>query len=248
MQPIETPSLAIETSGRCGSVALVVGDGVLAEELFPHGLKHAAELLPMIDRLLRSRGYEPGNVANLYVSEGPGSFTGLRIAVTLAKTLALATGVKLVAVPTLKALAMNAPPQARHVIVVLDAKRDQIFTARFEQLDSSPDHSPDEFHDATWIEREPAHLDSLAAMIDRSPRPVHLLGEGLPFHEKFLPADRHQIIITPESAWRARASTVAKIGIAMAAIGQFTDPDRFVPRYIRKPEAEEKWEQSQSQQ
>ncbi len=222
-------ALAIETSGRSGSVALLRDGVILVESEFAHGLKHAAGLLPMIDRLMASHRFTPANLDHLYVSEGPGSFTGLRIGITLAKTLALATGVKLVAVPTLKVLAMNAPSGAKHVIIALDAKRDQIFTGRFERVNE------------LWIEREPAHLDALSAMIARSPRPVYLLGEGLPFHQKFIPANDEGIIVTPEESWRARAAAVAAIGMELATAGQFTDPDRFTPAYIRKPEAEEKW-------
>src|SRR5690606_23442817 len=127
---------------------------------FPHGLRHAAEMVPLLDGLCRNRDWSPRDVEALLVSIGPGSFTGLRIAVTLAKTMALATGVKLVAVPSVEVLVRNAPPEARHVMVVLDAKRDQIFTARFERVGDE------------WIEREPAHLDRLDAMLARSPRPV----------------------------------------------------------------------------
>jgi hypothetical protein len=80
-------------------------------------------------------------------------------------------------------------------------------------------------------------------MLARSPRPVHLLGEGLPFHEKFLPPDREGILLTPEKSWRARASVVAEIGMSLASAGKFVDADQFVPTYVRKPEAEEKYEQ-----
>ncbi len=223
-------SLAIETSGRFGSVALVEDEAVVADEIFSHGLKHAAGLLPLIDGLMRHRGWIPSDLRHLYVSYGPGSFTGLRIAVTLAKTFAFTTGAKIVAVPSLRVLATNAPPEARHVVLMLDAKRDQIFTARYERQGK------------LLIEHEQAHLDSLQNVLLRSPRPVHLIGEGIPYHEKFLPADRTGIIITPEECWRARASVVAEIGIEMANRGEFTDPDRFIPAYIRQPEAEEKYE------
>jgi tRNA threonylcarbamoyladenosine biosynthesis protein TsaB len=221
--------LAIETSGHVGSIALAEGDAVFVEEQFPHGLKHAAEIVPMIDRLCRSRNWSPKEIEQLYVSVGPGSFTGLRIGITLAKTLALATGVKLVAVPSVRVLAQNAPAEADHLIIVLDAKRDQIFTARFER------------EGAEWREREPAHLDSLTAMIERSPKPIYLLGEGIPYHEKFVPRD-DGVLITPAELWRARAGAVAKIGAEMAAGGEFADPDRLTPLYIRKPEAQEKLE------
>jgi tRNA threonylcarbamoyladenosine biosynthesis protein TsaB len=227
--------LAIETSGRLGSVAVVDDDVVVAEETFPHGLKHAAGIVPIIDRLTRERGWSPREVEQLYVSIGPGSFTGLRIGVTLAKTIAFATGAKMVTVPSLAVIARNAPAEARHVIVVLDAKREQIFTARFERGDGDSDE---------WIEREPAHLDSLASIVARAPRPVHLLGEGIPFHEKFIPKGDAGVIVTPEASWRARAAVVAQIGVRLATEGRFADPFVVTPIYVRKPEAEEKYEQT----
>lgn len=223
--------IAIETSGRIGSIAAVETGRIVAEEQFPHGLQHAAGILPIIDRLSRDRGWSPADIEHLYVSIGPGSFTGLRIAITLAKTMALATGVKVVAVPSVEVLVPNAPPEAQNVIIVLDAKRDQIFTAGFERNS-----------DGSWIEREPAHLDSLPAMLERSPRPVHLLGEGIPYHEKFIPADDRSIVITPKETWHARAAVVAEIGMKMASQGHFANPDTLTPLYIRLPEAEEKWQ------
>jgi tRNA threonylcarbamoyladenosine biosynthesis protein TsaB len=219
--------LAIETSGRVGSIALALDEQIVAEEQFPHGLKHAAEILPTIDRLCRAQDWSPKSLHHLYVSVGPGSFTGLRIGITLAKTMAWATGIKLVAVPSVRVLVENAPPEARHVIIVLDAKRDQIFTARFERVDE------------TWVERESARLDSLTAMLDRSPRPVYLLGEGIPHHEKFIPNDLEIRLTAPDTS-RARAGAVVTVGAKLAAAGEFADPNHLIPLYIRKPEAEEK--------
>jgi tRNA threonylcarbamoyladenosine biosynthesis protein TsaB len=225
-------ALAIETSGRIGSVALVDDGAVVAEEAFEHGLKHAAEILPMIDRLCQGRGWGPKDLQEVYVSAGPGSFTGLRIGITLAKTLAFAIGVKLVAVPTVRVLAENAPPQAKHVVIVLDAKRDQVFTARFERVSNE------------WVEREGAHLDSLTAMIQRAPKPLCLVGEGIPYHRKFIPTGEDGVV-TGEESWRARAAVVAKIGGEMARRGEFVDPFKLTPIYVRKPEAEEKREMAE---
>src|SRR5687767_14594962 len=226
-------SLAIETSGKTGSVALVDEAGAIEEAEFPHGLQHAAGLIPLIDELCKKRGWRPPDLEEVYVSAGPGSFTGLRIGITLAKTLAFATGVKLVAVPTMRVLVENAPAEARHAIVVLDAKREQIFTARFERIDRR------------WIEREPPHLDRLIEMISRSPRPVYQLGEGVAIHQQFIPADSGDVKITPAELWRARASVLARIGGEMARAGEFIDPLRLEPIYIRMPEAQEKLEARQ---
>lgn len=229
--------LAIETSGRIGSIALVEGGSAVAVDAFPHGLRHAAEIVSRIDALCRERGWTPGDLEEVYVSAGPGSFTGLRIGVTLAKTLSLATGAKLVGVPSVEVLARNAPPEARRVIVVLDAKRDQIFTARLSRAGGSDD----------WTYDEDARLDSLAAMLARSPRPVYLIGEGIPFHRKFIGAEDAGIVVTPEELWRADAAHVATIGWAMAHAGRFADADSLTPVYIRRPEAEEVYERREQE-
>jgi tRNA threonylcarbamoyladenosine biosynthesis protein TsaB len=222
--------VAIETSGKIGSVAIVDDGRDVAAGYFVRGLHHADEPVPMLDLLSRNGGWGPKDIKHIYVSAGPGSFTGLRIGITVAKTMALVGGAKIVAVPTARVLAENAPADAKHLIIVLDAKRDQIFTARFER----------DAHG--WLEREPAHLDSLTAMLARSPRPVFLLGEGIPYHEKFVPKDDPGVIVTPADRWLARAEAVAKIGMTMAERGEFSDPFTLIPTYVRRPEAEEKRE------
>jgi tRNA threonylcarbamoyladenosine biosynthesis protein TsaB len=223
-------ALAIETSGRVGSVAILEDGCVVAEDQFPHGLQNAAQMIPRIDRLCVERGWKPADFAELYVSIGPGSFTGLRIGITLAKTLAFVTGAKLVAVPSVRVLARNAPAEAQNLIIVLDAKRGQIFTARFARGEMG------------WEEREPAHLDNLASMVARSPRPVWLLGEGLPNHRQFISENDQLIVVTAPELWQPRAEATAMEGIAMAREGRFINPDHLTPLYIRKPEAQEVWE------
>lgn len=223
-------ALALETSGREGSVALSENGHVLAEETFSHGLQHAATLLPMIDRLTRQHGWTPASIDHVYVSIGPGSFTGLRVGVTLAKTLAFATGAKIVAVPTARVLLANAPADATNVVIVLDAKRGQIFTARYTR--PTADHE--------WAEAEAAHLDTPGAMLSRAARPVHLIGEGLPYHRDALPAADAGVIATDATHWTARAAAVAAIGSRTAARGEFADAFALVPLYVRLPEPEEK--------
>jgi tRNA threonylcarbamoyladenosine biosynthesis protein TsaB len=223
-------ALALETSGRVGSVALAQDGQVVAEEQFPHGLKHAAGLVPMIDRLCAARGWAPADLREVYVSAGPGSFTGLRVGITVAKTLAFATGASVVAVPTTDVLARNAPPGWRNLVIVLDAKREQVFTATYANEGGEP------------VLREPARLDSLAQVLARVPRPVHLLGEGIPYHRKYVPPEDASVVMTPEDNWRPRAAAVAEVGSGMARLGRITDPMALTPIYIRRPEAEEVFE------
>jgi tRNA threonylcarbamoyladenosine biosynthesis protein TsaB len=225
--------LAIETSSRVGSVALVEDGVVVAEESFRYGLQHAALMVPAIDGICRSLGWAAEDIGEIYVSAGPGSFTGLRIGITLAKTLAFVTGAKIVAVPSALVVVQNVPVGAREAIVVMDAKRDQIFTAAFERCSGGE-----------WEWREQAHLDSLAAMLSRAPRPVYLIGEGIGFHRKFIPLGDEGIVLCEEGLWTPTARVVAGLGFGMARRGEFVEAMKLSPIYIRKPEAEEKWEKA----
>ena len=221
-------TLALETSGRAGSVALARDGVVLAEEQFAHGLKHAAGILPIIDRLCRGQGWGPRDLEAVYVSAGPGSFTGLRVGITVAKALAFATGAKVVAVPSAEVLVRNAPPGWERVVIVLDAKRGQIFTAVFEN------------RDGVAVVREGAHLGRLSEVLARTPRPVHLIGEGIPYHQESIPIEDAGVIVVPSGLWQARAGAVVEVGEGMARRGEFVEPDALVPVYIRLPEAEER--------
>jgi tRNA threonylcarbamoyladenosine biosynthesis protein TsaB len=221
-------ALAIETSASIGSVALAENGQVLREQTFPHGLQHAARIIPAIDSLCQELNWTSRQFPEIYVSAGPGSFTGLRIGITLAKTLAFATGAKIAAVPTVRVIAENAPADARNLIVLLDAKRDQIFTASFTRSAEG------------WKTVEPAHLATLPEILTRAPRPVHLIGEGIPYHRKFIPPTDSEVKIVDESLWRPQAAVVASLGWQMARQNQWTDPMSLLPIYIRRPEAEEK--------
>src|SRR5262249_33479120 len=125
------PAIALETSGRTSGVAVCADGRVVASETFDYGLANAARVLPIIDSMTKGQGWGPGDLREMYISIGPGSFTGLRIAVTVAKMLSFATGAAIAAVPSTTVLAHNAPADAKNVLVVLDARRGKVFSARF---------------------------------------------------------------------------------------------------------------------
>lgn len=228
-------ALAIETSGRIGEIGLVENGQTVLTRMFPHGLHHAAAIVSTIDQLTRSLGWRPREIQQVYVSAGPGSFTGLRIGITLVKTLAFSINCKIVAVESCKVLLMNAPSDAREVIIVLDAKRGQIFGARFLRQTSSSSSEPL----TSWTEVEPPHLDTLSDILQRSGRPVTLIGEGIPYHQHLI-RDPDSVRVTEPSLWRARVEHVARLGWHDALAGRFADPFTLTPIYVRLPEAEEK--------
>lgn len=127
------PLLALATSGRHGEVGLRRGDGALRTLLLGTGSARGRGVMPAISMLLRSNHLEAADLAAVAVDLGPGSFTGVRVGVTTAKSLALALGVPVVGVTSLAALARAAPPE-REVLAIRDAGRGGLYHARFGPL------------------------------------------------------------------------------------------------------------------
>ena len=137
--------LSIETSCRAGSVAIAAGPDLLAKADFSGPMRHSAELFPAIHSLLQGQRRKPKDIEHIYISVGPGSFTGIRIAVALAKAMNLANAVKIVAVDTLDVIAANATDYIRKhntnidkIAAVLDAKRGQFFIAAYQRKRKEP--------------------------------------------------------------------------------------------------------------
>jgi tRNA threonylcarbamoyladenosine biosynthesis protein TsaB len=230
--------LAIDTSGRQGSIALALGPTLLATHNLPENNRHAIELMPAIDSLTRAQNWAPTDLDHLYLSIGPGSFTGLRIATAIARALAHAIGpkLKLVAVPSLDVLAHNAPSTYMYVLPILDAKRNQIFSARYHR---QPDGT---LHRLT----EPALVDP-ATFLQQTlalahGAPIALLGEGLDYHRPALTIPNSNITELDRPLWPGRAATVHHLGHLLAQQNHFTPPHTLLPTYIRLPEAEELWQ------
>jgi tRNA threonylcarbamoyladenosine biosynthesis protein TsaB len=237
-------AIAIETSGKDGSAALCVDGVVVMEEIFAQGMRHASGLMVAIDRMCTAHAVKPQDVNEVYVSIGPGSFTGLRVGVTAAKTIAWANscrgGAKIVAVPSLGVIAQNAPADATEIIVMLDAKRGQVFGERFSKFTGETPVPPDTGK-STFLchpEKSGRLLDPIVLLTERSGK-VWVLGEGIAHHRDAI-AQCSEAIVCDEALWRPRASVVARLGLELASEGRFVDAMKLVPVYVRIPEPEEK--------
>jgi tRNA threonylcarbamoyladenosine biosynthesis protein TsaB len=253
---VKVAALAIETSSASGSVAVGRGSVMLGARRFTQLRAHAAEFLPSIESLCREHDIAPDEIAHVFVSAGPGSFTGLRIGVTAVRTLALAVGARVVALPTLEVIAQNAlesagpPPQ---VCVILDAKRSRVYTAAFalsEPPTTEREDSESRLHRAAplggWAvdrrryvaidsPREADPVDYLAGL----PRDCAVLGEGVLYHR--VAVDKSGLAVLAEEMFAPRVETVYGLGAERAAQGLFVPPRDLIPVYIRPPEAEEVW-------
>ncbi len=223
--------LAIETSGARGGIALLAGGGegeprLLEETYLEEGFRHARDLLPAIQAACDRAGWTPRQINALAVSIGPGSFTGVRIAVVLAKVLAYDTGAAVVPVPSLRALAEGAPPDRSPVACIRDAKRGGLYASVFERRGGNLE----ETFGPALIQPE--------ALAARLPPAALVLGRGAAKAREALAG----FDLAPEALWDVRPSAVARLGHAAWLAGETADPMRLEPIYLRRPEAEEVWE------
>ena len=238
--------LAIETSQARGSVAwrpsvsegdARASDAGAVESLFPVGLVHGREILPQIDALSRSAPFARTAIDTIAVSAGPGSFTGARIGVATAKSLAYALGCRLLAISSLEAIAWGvafSPSTDRdapfELAVTLDARRELLYGARFRI-------------EAGAVERIGADVTAPAAeYLAALPAETVLVGDGartLPGVDAFPRLD--DALDLPRAATLACVAARRVEAIAAGAeppIG-WDDPHALIPLYLRRTSAEE---------
>ena len=234
-------SVAIETSCRAGGVALGLGGEMACEaSLGPSG-RHAAELLARLDELLATRGLGPGDLDEVYVSVGPGSFTGLRVGITAVRTLGqVLPSLKIVAVPTPAVVAENLAGDAAwlHLGVMLAAKR--ATTAQPECSVCATLFGRGENGQAEQVGE--ATLETPGELLTRWPRPLLLTGEGLEYADIQASDD---IQLAPPELRLPTVQNVWRLGWQMARAEQFTPYQKLLPVYARRPEALRLWESRQ---
>lgn len=222
--------LAIETSGLYGSIAggEVTHDAcrVTASEPLSRESRSAATLAPAIDAMLKRLGWAPQDLATVAVASGPGSFTGLRVGVVTAKTLAYATEATLLGVDPLDVLAEGSPPSAedRRLWTVLDAQRSELFIAHFANRDGQ------------WIRDEATRRVSRQALLDYLQAGDRVLG---PLAESLAElSERDCRFETTEPQAEALLQVAWKRWNEGAADSVFG----MTPQYLRMSAAEEKLE------
>jgi tRNA threonylcarbamoyladenosine biosynthesis protein TsaB len=220
-------AVGIETSGRYGSVAAVRDDVCLAQRALSRtGRRHARTLVTELQELLNSAEISPERLDVVAVSIGPGSFTGLRVGLVCAKTMAYATGATLIAVDTFEAVSRNAPADVDHQFVIGDAQRGELFVGRYQRT-----------LDGGWERVGEIQIVPLETWRDQLPGDVLVSGPGLEVYQAELSGYAR---LLDTECWTPFASQVARIGLERALAGTSDDPFSIVPRYLRRSGAEEK--------
>jgi tRNA threonylcarbamoyladenosine biosynthesis protein TsaB len=219
--------VGIETSGSIGSVAACDGNTVVGRQTFGKASNHGKEIVSSLETVFNEVKWKPEDIDLIAVSIGPGSYTGLRIGVTCAKTLAYGLGKPVIDVPTLDVLAGNIKDDVKHICPVIDAKRKRVYACIYSRNNSKNKRTTD------FLIITPGELKDIL------PESTLIFGDGVaPYKEIF--AQMKVTIIEDEKPGIAEAVDVARLGLERYEQGERCEINELVPLYLRKSEAEEK--------
>lgn len=215
--------LAVDTSSRSCSVAVVENNNLLAEIIKEDGETHSRHLMGMIKKVLELSGLVPFDIDCFAVTEGPGSFTGLRIGISSVKGLSAATGKPLTGISTLDALAVQVSPTPYLLCALIDARKGEVYSARYRYIDGFVEK----------LMKEEVFLPDKAA--DEIGEPCLFIGDGASRYRDMIEKKLGNLAyFLPPLFNVIRASTVAFMSLKKFENNDTVDAALFAPNYIRK--------------
>jgi len=225
--------LAIDTSSQAAGAAVVTEHKTVAEIIINERKEHSRTIMPIIDGVLKGAGITINDINYIACTNGPGSFTGLRVGVATAKMFAYATGAKVIGVDTLLALAAAAGSGTERISVAVDAQRGEVVAQNFKLGGDLPvPLGPQRLIpiDQWWnFGKESEDHES----------GDHVVFSGPILHriEKNVPAG---IILEDRTCWNPQAAQIGKIATKRFEQGKFDDLWTLLPQYSRPSAAEER--------
>lgn len=229
--PSKPRCLLIETSGTIGHVGLGLGDALLGEAALDRSRQHTRDLIPHCQRLCEQQEWQPKQLDVIVVSAGPGSYTGLRVGMMTAKTLAYALNKPLISVPTFEIIAHQnfaAVPSLQAVTVIGDGQQDKVYVQTFER--QSEDGAMQASTELTILPGEPWRSSLSAGTC--------LTGPGLRQQRSHLPPT---IQLLDEEHWDPLLPALLSRTLHYLNSQRFSDPFTLEPIYLRASSAEEQW-------
>jgi tRNA threonylcarbamoyladenosine biosynthesis protein TsaB len=224
--------LAIETSGKMGEFAVVSEGGVLSESTVDVAGRLVEKGIGEVEKVLAQVPITLAELDGIAVSMGPGSFTGLRVGLAIAKGLCFRRDLALVGVPTLDAIAGAQRARAGFIVPVMDARRGEIYLSIYTSDGSVVSRLTD------YLALKP---DAAIEMIRREcgASPMLIVGEAItPYGDALAAGLGHGAELASEEEWRVRSRVVGRIGLSLLGQGRVLDPVTAEPMYIRLSEAE----------
>ncbi|MDD5491504.1 MAG: tRNA (adenosine(37)-N6)-threonylcarbamoyltransferase complex dimerization subunit type 1 TsaB [bacterium] len=222
--------LGIETSTKIGSVALSGNGKILAAADLSGEMNHSEKLLPAVEKIISAKKIRFADINRIAVSTGPGSFTGLRIGITVARTMAHMLHKELVSIPTLDCLAAMVSSRGELICPLIPAIQEQVYYALYA---STPGQSCKKITDYRLVS-----LETLARELKKRSPKIIFTGEALfSTRERLAREFRGKASFTTPNIWRPTASWISLLG----AKYQAQPWGKVIPYYIRPSEAELKW-------
>ncbi|HEU4962573.1 MAG TPA: tRNA (adenosine(37)-N6)-threonylcarbamoyltransferase complex dimerization subunit type 1 TsaB [Bacilli bacterium] len=243
------PYVALDTATQ--SLTIAVGErGMLLGEASTYVSKnHSVKLMPLLESLLASLDVTPDQLQGIIVGRGPGSYTGVRIAVTAAKALAFALGIPLLGVSSLDAIAYQGQVGDALVVPMIDARRKQAYTAFYEtQNGLFVKLTEDRLETVDSIVKQ-VQSRMVVRRLDKSkPAQVLFLGDGAQNHrEELVERLGEKARFASFGQDVTRAAFLLEVGIPRIEAGESDDPHTLEPEYLQLHEAEQKWLAQQRQ-
>lgn len=222
--------LAFDGTAKAASVAVTDGDRTLGYYTVDNGLTQSELLLPMAESLLSSLKLSFTDIDLFATSVGPGSFTGVRIGVSLVKGLAFGRDIPCAAVSTLEALAENIAPLKGIIVPCMDARRSQVYSATFRCDGRNLERLTDD---------RAIPLSILAEELKQfKGESIYLCGDGYNVAQLALCGYGIELSKTPELLILENAVSVARVAKRKHENGQTVSDSELAPVYLRMPQAE----------
>lgn len=223
--------LGLDTSTTTGGVAIITEERLIANYQLDITVTHSARLFPAIDVILRDVHISLNKLDGIAVAVGPGSFTGLRIGVAAAKSLAYLNKIPLIGISTLDALAFPFSQTNLLVCSILDALRGEVYAAIYKTKDGKQEKISDDI------------VISIPKLLEQLQSPCLFTGNGIAKHKQEIQANLDELAsFSPLNLQVVLPSSIAELGMQKLSVGIQDDPLKLEPRYLRRPEAEIVWE------
>ena len=216
--------LALDTSTHTVGVALYDGSRVLSESVWTSPDFHTVELAPKVAEVLAKAGMTATELGAVAVAIGPGSFTGLRIGLALAKGLALAHHLSLVGIPTLDILAAAQPVREAQLVAVLRAGRGRLAAGWYQKRGNS------------WQAAGSIELLTADALSERIQSPTLVCGELTGDEQQLLRRKRKNIVLASPAQSLRRPAFLAELGWKRWQSGEVDNPATLSPFYLHTGE------------
>lgn len=225
--------LSLDSATEAATCAVLNDGRLLGEITINNEKQHSVILMNVIDTLLKMLKLDISDIDGFVVSKGPGSFTGLRIGVSVIKGLSMGTGKPFVSVSTIEALAYNMAYTSGIVCPILDALRGNVYTCTYK-------YSKDNL--VALSELEIISLEDLLIKLSSMEQPVCFLGDGVEKYKEMIISRLPNSIFAPKNLNIARSSSLGEIGLEKLQQGECENLYTFAPIYLRKSQAEQEYE------